>query len=79
MCISIVGCGRVPMGYYKVKVEQERSWRSATGRPAVLVPVPLPGKLGRALRAGGLTAHDADVLGQITFAEWLSSNPQAGA
>ncbi len=32
-----------------------RSWKSATGRAAVMVPVPVPGKLGRELRAGGLT------------------------
>jgi uncharacterized protein YbjT (DUF2867 family) len=158
VCISIVGCERVPMGYYKVKVEQERvvrqgsvpytivratqfhelvagafsaagryrvlpvpglqlqtvaaadvarvvaevaggapgrdrvqvagpqvssardlarTWRSVTGRRAVLVPVPLPGKLGRVLRSGGLTADDADVLGQVTFAEWLTASHSA--
>ena len=155
VCISIVGCDRVPMGYYKVKVEQEgvvrhdgvpytivratqfhelaaaalgaagkyrvlpiprlqlqtvaaaevarvvadvaagppgrdqvqvagpevssardlaRTWRSVTRRPALLVPVPVPGKLGRALRDGALTADDADVLGEITFADWLAAN-----
>jgi uncharacterized protein YbjT (DUF2867 family) len=155
VCISIVGCERVPMGYYKVKVEQEgvvrqggvpytivratqfhelvaaalgaagkyrvlpvpnlqlqtvaaaevarvvadvaagppgrnrvqvagpevnsarelaHTWRSVTGRPALLVPLPVPGKLGRTLRDGGLTADDADVLGQITFEDWLAAN-----
>jgi uncharacterized protein YbjT (DUF2867 family) len=158
--ISIVGCERVPMGYYKVKAEQEqvisagpvpwtlvratqfhelvdmaltaaarwrvlpipaarfqpiasaevarvvadvaeqepghgrvqvagpqvmtaadlaRTWRSVTGRRAVSVPVPVPGKLGRALRAGALTAEDADVLGTVTFADWLAArNAQPG-
>ncbi len=152
VCVSIVGCELVPMGYYKVKVEQEqvveqgavpytivratqfhelaamtldavgrwrvlplpalrlqtvaaaevgtavadvavaaprrgrvqvagpevltgrdlaRSWKSVTGRSAVLVTLPLPGKLGRVLRAGGLTAEHADVRGTTTFAEWL--------
>jgi uncharacterized protein YbjT (DUF2867 family) len=153
VCISIVGCDRVPMGYYRVKADQERvvaqgpvpwtivratqfhelvnglftaaaryrvlpapgmplqpvaaaevarvladaaerdpsggricvagpqvssvrelarSWLSATGRPAVLLPVPLPGSLGRALRAGALTTPNADVTGTMTFAGWLA-------
>ena len=32
-----------------------RTWRSVTGRRVALIPVPVPGKLGRALRAGVLT------------------------
>ena len=153
VCISIVGCDRVSMGYYRVKVDQERvvaqgpvpwtivratqfhelvagmfsraaryrvlpgpaipmqpvaavdvarvladaaesdpsggrisvagpqvasvrelarAWLSATGRSAVLLPVPLAGSLGRALRAGALTAANADVTGAITFADWLA-------
>ncbi len=153
VCISIVGCERVPMGYYRVKTEQEqevehgpvsfsivratqfhelasaalcaagkyrvlpvprmrvqtvaaaevagvvadvsegeprgrvqvagpqvstgrelaRSWQAVTGRSAVLVPLPVPGKIGRALRDGALTAEHADVLGTITFADWLAA------
>jgi uncharacterized protein YbjT (DUF2867 family) len=157
VCISIVGCDQVPMGYYKVKTDQERvveqdgvpwtivqatqfhelaasalaaaarfrmipvpnmklqtiaaaevaaavadvtedapargrvqvagpqimsaaevarTWREVTGRRALLVPVPVPGKLGRALRRGGLTASKPDVRGTISLADWLSS--QAG-
>lgn len=153
VCISIVGCDLVPMGYYRVKVEQEhvvesgpvphsivratqfhelaaaaldaagkwrilpipkmklqtvaaaevaravadvaegqpgrgrvqvggpevtsaaalaRTWKSVTGRHALSLPVPVPGRLGRALRSGGLTADQADVLGTITFADWLA-------
>ena len=153
VCISIVGCDRVPMGYYRVKVDQERvvtqgpvpwtivratqfhelvaglftaaaryrvlpapampmqpvaaadvarvladaaesdpsggrisvagpqvvsvpelarAWLAATGRSAVLLPVPLAGSLGRALRSGALTAANADVTGEITFADWLA-------
>jgi len=153
VCISIVGCDQVPMGYYKVKTDQERvveqggvpwsivqatqfhelaasaltaaarfrllpvpgmklqtiaaaevavavaditegapvrgrirvagpqimtaaevarTWREVTGRRALLVPVPVPGKLGRALRRGGLTASQPDVRGTISFADWLS-------
>ncbi len=155
VCVSIVGIEHVPMGYYRVKVEQEqivqqggvpwtivrstqfhdliaallsgaararilpgararfqpvdvaeaaeavasaatapprsgrltvagpevhelrslgRLWREVTGRPTVEVPIPLPGKLGRALRAGGLTCADPDVRGTGTFADWLRAN-----
>jgi uncharacterized protein YbjT (DUF2867 family) len=155
VCISIVGCDRVPLGYYRVKTEQEqvvargpvpwtivratqfhelaaalfaasaryhvlpaprlpiqlvaaaevgsavataaeshpaedritvagpqvssvadvaRTWRSVTGRAAVLVPVPLPGRVGRELRAGALTTSQADAVGTITFADWLAAS-----
>ena len=155
VCISIVGCDQVPMGYYRVKVDQERvvtqgpvpwtivratqfhdlvgglfaaaaryrvlpapamplqpvaaadvarvladtaeadprgsrisvagpqvssvrelarTWLAATGRSAALLPVPLPGRLGRALRAGALTTTDPDVTGAITFGGWLGTS-----
>ncbi len=158
VCISIVGCDHVPLGYYRVKTEQERvvtrgqvpwtivratqfhelaasvfaataryrvllagrlpiqpvaaaevasavaaaaetdpaerriqvagpevsslgdlarTWRSATGQSAVLVPVPLPGRVGRELRAGGLTTSQADVVGRVTFADWLAASRAA--
>jgi uncharacterized protein YbjT (DUF2867 family) len=154
VCVSIVGCDQVPMGYFKVKAEQERvveqgpvpwsivratqfheyvvqtlapaarlrilpaprarmqtvavdeaaravadvaeggprrgrldvagpqitdlrdlvrQWRSATGLRAVLLPLPLPGRLGRALRDGVLTAERPDVRGGTSFAEWLAA------
>jgi uncharacterized protein YbjT (DUF2867 family) len=141
VCVSIVGCEQVPMGYFQAKAEQEqvieqgpvpwslvrstqfheyvlamltagarwgvlpvpgarlqtvacaevtpvvadvaegaprkdrvavagpevagardlaRTWRSATGRRVVLAPVAVPGKLGRALRAGALTTGRPD-------------------
>lgn len=156
LCVSIVGCDRVPLGYYRVKVEQEqvvtagsvpwsivratqfhelvasmfaasaryrvlpalrlpvqpvaaaevgaavadaaerepsgrrlqvagpevstvadlaRTWQSAAGRTAALLPLPLPGRLGRTLRAGGLTTDTADVTGSLTFARWLMTRP----
>ncbi len=53
------------------------TWRSITGRRALPVPVPVPGKLGRALRAGALTTQHADVAGMQTFAEWLSARVAA--
>ncbi len=54
-----------------------RSWRSVTGRAAVMVPVPVLGTLGRELRTGGLTTDHPDVRGTQTFAAWLA-DPQAG-
>ena len=42
-----------------------------TGKSTLPVPVPLPGKLGRALRAGALTNATPDVRGQITYEAWL--------
>ena len=43
--------------------------------PRLLVPIPLPGALGRALRAGGLTCDRPDVRGTIPFEAAL--RPQA--
>jgi uncharacterized protein YbjT (DUF2867 family) len=52
-----------------------RSWLSVTGSRAVLLPVAVPGRLGRALRAGALTTDRPDVRATVTFAEWLSQHP----
>jgi uncharacterized protein YbjT (DUF2867 family) len=155
VCVSIVGCDQVAMGYYKVKTEQEEvvstgpvpwtivqatqfhelaasalaaagkfrilpvpglklqtvaaaevaqaiagvaagapahgrvrvagpqvqtarelamTWRRVTGRRAVLVPVPVPGRIGRTLREGGLTTSEPDIRGTTTFADWLAAS-----
>jgi uncharacterized protein YbjT (DUF2867 family) len=50
-----------------------RQWRSESHRHVLLAPIHLPGKLGRALRSGLLTAIEPDVLGTITFADWLAA------
>ena len=42
-------------------------------KQALKLPLPLPGKIGRALWNGALTADHADVLGTITFADWLEA------
>jgi hypothetical protein len=53
--------------------DMARTWRSATGQRALLLPVPLPGQLGRALRRGVLISQRPDVTGTIRFADWLVS------
>ena len=154
VCVSIIGCDQVPMGYYKVKTEQEhvvangpvpwtivqatqfhelaaaalaaaarfrmlpvprmkiqtiaaaevagavadvaagppvrgrvtvagprvqsgaelaRTWRKVARRRALLIPLPVPGKLGQALRAGGLTDDHPDIRGTTQFADWLAA------
>ena len=52
--------------------ELARAWRAITHHPALLVPLPLPGALGRALRGGALTSKHPDVRGTIRFASWLA-------
>jgi len=54
--------------------ELARTWRRATGRSLALLPVPLPGKLGRALRAGALTSARPGVRGTQTFSAWLEAS-----
>ena len=68
--------GRVEVGGPEISDARDlaRTWRSVTGRRVALVPVAVPGKLGRALRAGVLTTARPDVRGTITFADWLASH-----
>ena len=49
------------------------TWRRAAGRRALLVPLPVPGRIGRGLRDGWLTAAQPDVRGTVTFAAWAES------
>jgi uncharacterized protein YbjT (DUF2867 family) len=51
-----------------------RIWREVTGHRAIEIPIVLPGKVGRALREGGLTCPNPDVRGTETFAAWLQAN-----
>jgi uncharacterized protein YbjT (DUF2867 family) len=48
-----------------------RIWRDQTRRRVLELPVPLPGRAGRALREGRLTCPEPDVRGTKTFATWL--------
>lgn len=52
-----------------------RIWREATGTRAVEIPLPLPGRIGRALREGALTCAAPDVQGTGSFAAWLQAAP----
>jgi uncharacterized protein YbjT (DUF2867 family) len=52
-----------------------RTWREVTGHRAVLIPMPVPGTVGRALRSGALTAPQPDVRGATGFADWLRTAP----
>jgi hypothetical protein len=45
-----------------------------TGRRALLLPLPLPGKMGRALRGGALTTESPDVRGTTPFTTWLAAH-----
>ncbi|MQA35479.1 SDR family oxidoreductase [Modestobacter roseus] len=54
-----------------------RRWLAATGQRRRVVRVPLPGELGRRMRAGGLLpGPDAD-RGRATFGEWLAGDAAA--
>jgi uncharacterized protein YbjT (DUF2867 family) len=53
--------------------ELARTWRSMTGRRALMLPFPLLPKVGRPLRAGALTNEHPDVRGTTPFAAWLAA------
>jgi len=154
VCVSLVGCDRVPLGYFRVKAEQERvvehgavpwsivratqfhefvttgfdllrrwrvlpmpgalmqtvacgdaaraiadvaegaplgkrvevagpevvdarvlarTWRAITRYRVMILPVWVPGRLGRSLRSGVLISPEADVRGTTTYADWLTA------
>lgn len=52
--------------------ELARVYKEQTGRHAALLPLPLPRKLGKALRAGHLTNADAANQDSPTFERWLA-------
>jgi hypothetical protein len=41
-----------------------------------VLPLALPGKLGRALRTGALTTDRPDVRGTVPFAAWLTEHAE---
>ena len=52
-----------------------KTWKETTGHRALLLPVPLPGRLGQALRDGVLTTERPDMLGVTPFGAWLAARP----
>ena len=50
--------------------ELARAWKQARGKTAISLPLPLFGRMGSALKAGGLTSTDARQ-GKVTFDRWL--------
>ena len=74
LAVSPPARGTVEMGGPRVETMADlaRTWAAATGRRRAVVPVPLPGRLAAAVRAGGLTAP-AHADGRITFAEFLAA------
>ena len=59
--------------------EMARLWSCVTGRRAFLLPIPLWGKLRRALHEGVLTEPKPDVRGRLSFEEWLKDGNVASA
>ncbi len=51
--------------------ELARTWRQAKGRSLLPVRIPMIGRRGRALRAGGLCEPGAAAAGTRTFEDWL--------
>jgi uncharacterized protein YbjT (DUF2867 family) len=49
-----------------------REWRSKSPRHPFIIPLPLPGQLGRALRAGKLTCPHPHIHGKIRFRDALT-------
>jgi uncharacterized protein YbjT (DUF2867 family) len=52
-----------------------RRYARAVGARGVVLPVPLPGRQGRAFRDGSLTAGPGADLGTQTFDQWLAALP----
>ncbi len=48
-----------------------RAYKEAMELSAAIVPLPLPPRVGKAMRGGALTIADPDHRGTTTFAEWL--------
>jgi len=56
-------------------LDLSRQWLAHTGVRARVLGIPLPGRAGKAVQAGGLLVTDGEIRGR-SFAEWLSDQPQ---
>lgn len=55
-----------------------KTWKSITGIHGIHLPIPLPGMVGKALRAGAATTEKPAVSGTISFATWLKKEVTKG-
>jgi len=71
--------GRVTVAGPELRTMRELAavWRERSGRRAALVPTPIPGAFGRALRSGGLTDNSPEHRGTTTFEAWLEAGGRA--
>lgn len=53
-----------------------RAWARHHGRGGWMPTLSLPGRFGRAMRTGDLLPQEGADLGETTFAEWLSAQPE---
>ena len=53
-----------------------RGWAAHQGRSGWMPRIGLPGAFGRAMRSGALLPQGEVDLGRVTFAEWLSAQPE---
>lgn len=52
-----------------------RRWQRHVGDRHLLLPVPLPGRVGRLMRSGGLLPQPGVEQGSLTFDRWLRQQP----
>lgn len=57
--------------------EMVRRFQKHMGDRHLLVPVPLPGRAGRQMRAGGLLPQPGVEQGTLTLDQWLQDQPTA--
>ncbi|GLY13481.1 SDR family oxidoreductase [Kineosporia rhizophila] len=57
-------------------VDMVRAYLKHTGRTGFVLPVPVPGASGKAMRNGTLVTGPGAVHGRQTYAQWLAEQPQ---
>ncbi|GAA3604731.1 NAD(P)H-binding protein [Kineosporia mesophila] len=56
-------------------VDMARAYLAHTGRRGFVLPVPMPGAGGKAMRNGALVTGPGAVHGRQTYAQWLAAQP----